>query len=166
MVLVVHLTMPCPIVDHSDRGRYLHLGLNEIFQWVFGWQSRKIHRSISVIPRKTSPVLQLLIMLYSLSKAPPRGARHPTFTHVFRTNHAPKCLKFEFMSSLLNHAECQIDFSRIHASISIQLPLLRLEICPITPPRFPLGGGGHQSFCTPIIPRCMAWWKFPFSSMS
>ena len=44
------------------------------------------------------------------------------------------------MSSLPNHAGFQIDFLRINANFSIQFPLSRLEICPITPSRFPLGG--------------------------
>ena len=45
-----------------------------------------------------------------------------------------------FTPSLSNHAERQVDFSSNNANFHIQFTFSRLEICPITPSRFPLGG--------------------------
>ena len=47
-----------------------------------------------------------------------------------------------FTPSLSNHAGWQTDLSRNKAIFLIQFTFLRFEICPTTPSRFPLGGGG------------------------
>ena len=61
---------------------------------------------------------------------PPKGGlksrSHTGFSHKSRSG----CLKFMFMPSLPNHAEYLINLSRNNATIFIQFPFSRSEICP------------------------------------
>ena len=52
-----------------------------------------------------------------------------------------------FTPSLSNHAERHVNFSRNNANFHIQFTFSRLEICPITRSRFPLGGPVGSDAC-------------------